>query len=161
MKETFIIRNEKDAEQLQYYVHDCLQDHSPLEVVVHAGAQNRSARQNRLIWLWNTEIGNRIGLTKDEVHIMLKRRFAIPIFTRDDPDYAAMVLAIKNVRKEGHEDWAEAAAKEIARLTSTTAFTTEEMAEYMRDIERYAAEEGIQLTFPEDLYNSIEEEATR
>lgn len=150
MKKTFIIKNEHDAEQLQFCIHTCLQDEelTPVEVVVHAGACSRSVQQNRLMWLWNTEIANHMGLTKDEVHELLKRKFAKPIFTKNNLDYANMVEAVRNVYKQGMLLEGEHLAKEIIRLTSTSDFTTDEMAEYLKDIEHFAASEGIALSIP-------------
>lgn len=147
MKETFIIRNKQDIPAFVAWAKENL-DQAPLEIVVHAGERSRSVQQNRLMWLWNSEMGNHLGLTKDEVHTMLKRKFAVPIFTRDNPDYTAMVVAVKVVRKIGMTTEAEDLAKEITRLTTTADFTTEEMAEYLKDVEHYAAEIGAELSFP-------------
>lgn len=147
MKETFIIRNEQDITPCVAWIKGNL-DQAPLEVIVHTGACSRSVQQNRLMWLWNTEIGNAQGLTKDEVHTFLKRTFAVPIFTRDNMDYAQMVEAVKVVKKRGMLLEGEYLAKEIIRLTTTSDFTVDEMAEYLKDIEHYAAGEGIALTIP-------------
>ena len=151
-KEVFIVRTEIDIEPCVAWLKEHL-PLSPLEVVASTETKSRSAQQNRLLWLWNTQIGNHLGLFKDEVHEMLKRRFAVPIFTRDDGDYAKMVIAVKAIRKHGMVDYAEALAKEISRLTSTTSFTVEQMSEYLLDIEHYAAEIGARLTFPDELYS--------
>lgn len=140
-RETFILRKEEDITPCVAWIKDYLKI-GPLEVVVSTETKNRSVQQNRLMWLWITEIGNHLGMLKDEVHIDLKRKYAVPIFTRDDPDYAG---------KEGMEDRAEAMARVIARLTSTTDFNVDQMSEYLNDIEHYAAGEGIGLTFPDDL----------
>ena len=125
-----------------------------LEVTASTQARGRSANQHRLLWLWNTELAAHMGLFKDEIHGMLKRKFAVPIFTRDDDDYAAMVHAVKGVRKSGMVDYAEALAKEISRLTSTCDFSTTQMSEFLHDVEMYAAEVGARLSFPEELYDS-------
>lgn len=147
MKETFILRNVEDITPLVAWIKGNL-DQTPIEVVAHAGACSRSVQQNRLMWKWNTEIGNAQGYTKDEIHTFLKRKFAVPIFTRDNRDYAQMVEAVKGVRKLNMLFEAECLAKEITRLTTTTDFTTDQMAEYLKDIEHYAAGEGIELSIP-------------
>lgn len=100
--------------------------------------------------------GGTLGLFKDEVHEMLKRKFAVTIFTRDDPAYAEMVSAVKAVRKSGMVAYAEALAREISRLTSTADFNVDQMDEYLADVEHYAAEIGAELTFPEDIYSHKE-----
>lgn len=147
IKETFIVRNEADIAPLVAWLKGNL-DQVPIEVVVHAGACSRSVQQNRLMWKWNSEIGNHMGLTKDETHELLKRKFAKPIFTRDNLDYANMVEAVRVVYKRGLLLEAEHLAKEIVRLTSTSDFTTDEFSEYLKDIEHFAATEGIALSIP-------------
>ena len=147
MKETFIIRNEQDITSFVAWAKENL-DQAPLEVMARTGEYGRSVHQNRLMWLWNTEIGNHMGLTKDEVHTILKRKFAVPIFTRDNLDYAQMVESVKAIRKRGMTTEAEYLAKEIARLTTTSDFTIDQMAEYLKDVEHYAAEIGAELSFP-------------
>ena len=152
-KETFTIRTAKDIVPCLAWIADHM-ELGALAVVVSTEANSRSVRQNRLYWLWVTEIASHQGLLKDEIHETLKRKFAVPIFTRDDASYAEMVTAVKAVRKEGMADYAEVMAKQISRLTSTTDFTVEAMSEYLKDIEHYAAAVGAELTFPEDLYGS-------
>lgn len=151
--ETFIIRKGADIDICAAWLRERLPNGS-MEVIATTETRSRSVQQNRLLWLWNTEISKHMGLFKDEVHEMLKRKFAVPIFTRDNPDYAEMVSAVKAIRKQGMTDYAEALAREISRLTSTTDFTVDQMSEYLLDIEHYAAEAGAELTFPEDLYAS-------
>lgn len=153
-KETFIIRNTDDITPCLAWIKELLTLHGSLEVVVSTETRSRSARQHRLMWLWCTQIANHLGLFKDEVHELLKRKFAVPIFTRDNADYAEMVVAVKAIRKQGMEGYAEALAREISKLTSTTDFSVDQMQEYLNDMEHYAAEIGANLTFPEDLYDN-------
>jgi hypothetical protein len=152
-KETFIIRNADEIAPCLAWIKELLTLHGALEVVVSTETRSRSARQHRLMWLWCTQIANHLGLFKDEVHELLKRKFAVPIFTRDDTNYAEMVVAVKAIRKQGMESYVEALARGISRLTSTTDFSVDQCQEYLTDIEHYAAEIGANLTFPEDLYN--------
>lgn len=153
-KETFIIREEDNLKPCLAWMKELLALHGSLEVVISTETRSRSARQHRLLWLWNTQIANHLGLTKDEVHELLKRKFAVPIFTRDNANYAEMVVAVKAIRKQGMEGYAEALAKEISRLTSTTDFSVDQCQEYLHDVEMYAAEIGAQITFPADLYDN-------
>ncbi len=81
---------------------------------------------------------------------MLKRRFAVPIFMRDDEGYAKTIILIQKAYKKETEDY-EVMAKKIIELTSTTAFKVPQMTEYLHDIEIFAAEKDVNLTFPEDL----------
>jgi len=154
-KETFIIKTADDIAPRLAWLKELLTLHGSLEIVISTETRSRSARQHRLLWLWNSEIANHLGLFKDEVHELLKRKFAVPIFTRDDANYAEMVVAVKAIRKQGMGDYAEALAREISRLTSTVDFSVGQMQEYLNDIEHYAAEIGANLTFPEDLCTNI------
>jgi len=153
LNETRIVQNEKDIAACVAWLTVHLSE-APLEVRMSTAKRSRSLQQHRLLWLWNTQIANHLGLLKDEVHEMLKRKFAVPIFTRDDEDYAAMVTAVKDVRRGGKVKEAEAMAKVIARLTSTTDFSMSQCSEYLLDVEHFAAEHGAPLTFPDDLVGS-------
>jgi hypothetical protein len=125
----------------------------PVHVVkIEEFSENKSAAQRRLQWLWNTEIGNYMGMGKEEVHDMLKEKFAVPILVRDDQGYAEMVEAVKQVRRAGMNKEADHLKKEIIRLTSTERFSVKQTTEYLSQVERYAAEIGATLTFPEDIY---------
>ncbi|MCK5606521.1 hypothetical protein KAR91_31755 [Candidatus Pacearchaeota archaeon] len=153
-KETFVIKTIEDTVSCTAWIKELFALHGSLEVIVSTETRTRSVLQNSLYWLWVTQISTHLGLLKDETHEMLKRRFAVSIFSRDNPDYLEMVVAVKAIRKQGMEGYAEALAREISRLTSTTDFSVDQMREYLTDIEHYAAEIGAQLSFPEDLYNS-------
>lgn len=122
------------------------------EVIIQEYSENRSAKQRRLQWLWNTEIGNHMGLSKDEVHYMMKEKFAVPIFIRDDEGYAEMVESVKAVRKAGMNKEADRIKRIIVENTSTEDFTVKQCTEYLKDMEHYASEIGATITFPEDLY---------
>jgi len=150
-KATYIIKNEGDIAPCVALIKERLKV-EPLEVVISTMTKQRSAQQHRLYWLWCTQIGNYMGLLKDEVHEILKRKFAVLIFTRDDKDYAEMIVAVMAVRDENKMLRYEAMAKQITKLTSTTKFTVPQMTEYLTDVEHYAAELGANLTFPDDLY---------
>ena len=151
--ETFIVRNPDDLAPCLAWLKERLPD-APLEVKVSTKTRSRSVQQNRLMWLWNTQIAEHLGLFKDEVHEMLKRKFAVPIFERDDAEYAEMVETVRQVWRSGMKDEAEGLMDKIARLTSTTDFCVDEMSEYLHNIEIFAAETGARLTFPDDLYSS-------
>jgi hypothetical protein len=122
------------------------------ELVVREHKADRSAAQNRLLWLWNTEVGNYLGMGKDEVHLMYKEKFAVPIFIRDSQSYAEMVEAVKQVRRQGMNQQADQLKKEIVRLTSTSDFNVKQMAEFLTEIERHGRSIGAPLTTPEDIY---------
>jgi hypothetical protein len=104
------------------------------------------------MWLWNTIIGAELGESKEDVHERNKRRFLVPIYERDDPEYAAMIEAVREVHRHGMKAQAETMAKKITVLTSTTKATVDQLTEFLNEIERDAASLGIMLPRPDDVY---------
>ena len=147
MKKTEIIRTEKDINRLIEIIKAV-----PLEPVhkvdIKEYKRNRSLEQNALYWEWLTTIGSVFGNSKAVEHERFKEMFLVPIFTRDNEDYAEMIQAIVNIRKNHMCNEATALMKEIIRLTSTTDANVKQMSEYMTDIDRWAAEMGIRLPVP-------------
>jgi len=148
-----IIEKEADRARALYLIEE-----APLlpvlVVTVDEYVENRSAAQRRLQWLWCTEIANYTGDTKEAVHDRYKERFAVPIFTRDDAGYAAMVEAVKNVRRAGMVQDADSLKRKILALTSTSDFSVKQNTEYLHEIEMEAARIGVAITFPEEIYNT-------
>lgn len=121
------------------------------EVIIREAKRDRSADQNALYWQWLTIIGSELGMTKDELHEQCKARHLVPIFTRDNEDYAAMVAAVQAVRSQGMVSEADALWSQVVRMTSTTDCNVRQMTEYLNEIKREAAGLGIRLPHPEDL----------
>lgn len=151
MKHTIIIRDTQTRDNASKIVSNVPVD-VPHEVAVRPHVKDRSAAQRRLQWLWNTEVGNHLGSSKDKTHYDFKEKFAVPMFTRDDKEYAQMVESIKAVRKTGQNKIADDLKKWIIEHTSTTKFNKTQMSEYLTDIENFALEIGAPITFPEDMY---------
>lgn len=97
----------------------------PLEIIVRLHAKDRSGSQNRLYWKWVTEIANAAGWHKDAVHEDLAKRF-LPLVEQAGPDGVRMVR------------------------TSTASLNVREFSDYLRSVEAFALEWGIELTFPAD-----------
>lgn len=150
---TFIIRSLGVIDNLAEYLKGLPLD--PLvEVVVKPHKLDRSLAANSLYWLWATVLAGEQGLTKEEIHEDLKKRLLLPIYERDNPDYAAMVQAVRRVHREGYRAESEALSREIIRLTSTTTATVEQFTEYLNEIEKDSANRGIFLPRPEDRYGA-------
>lgn len=130
------------------FIHDLPLDKG-WSITVEPFKKDRSVQQNALYWKWLTVIGGEIGMTKEEVHQDCKARFLVPIFTRDDPEYAEMFEAVRDVWRAGDKDGAMLLRKNIVRLTSTTHASVKQMSEMMEDIERDAISKGIYLPAPE------------
>lgn len=119
------------------------------EVVIRPGKRQRRPAQNRIYWKWCTEIGDHLGLGKEDCSEMLKEKYLLNIFVRDDEDYALMAGSILVLKKHDFNAWCFL-RKQVIRLTSTTACSVKQMSEYLTSIKRFAAKEEIEITIPED-----------
>lgn len=88
----------------------------------------RSQKQNSLYWEWITVIGNELGYTKDETHMLLRDKFL------------------------GYNELTTKKGEAIRELRSTTKLKVGEMKDYLEQIDKFVAEWGIMLPRPEDLY---------
>jgi hypothetical protein len=126
----------------------------PLDVIhsveIKEHKRNRSAEQNSLLWKWMTIIGAELGESKEAVHERYKNQFLVNIYERDDPEYSAMIQALRDVWRHGLHAEAAGLRKKIVALTSTTGATVKQMTEYLENIEHDAASLAIKLPFPED-----------
>lgn len=149
MKKTVIVRTEELRARVFHLISSIPLDVAH-EVIIKPFKESRSLRQNSLYWKWITIIAADLGDTKEDRHLDYKKRFLVPIFIRDDPDYAEMVEAVRNVWRSGMKDQARLLEKVIIKRTSTTDANTAQMAEYMRDIDMEASGLGIYLLRPDD-----------
>lgn len=120
------------------------------EVTVKERKKDRSTDQNALYWKWLTIIGMELGESKEEIHERMKSDYLVHIYERDDPEYSAMIHAIREVWRSGMKVEAAGLRKQIVKLTSTTTATVKQMTEYMTEVERFAASMAIRLPSPED-----------
>ena len=151
-KQTFVIRDSFIAANACRFV-----DNLPLEplheVIIRPHKKDRTVAQNSLMWLWFTHLAGERGETKDDIHLEYKKKYLVNIYERDDPDYAAMIEAVRNVYRKGMKEDAELLHDRIAHLTSTTTATVEQFTEYLDDIDRDAIKKQISLPRPEDRYD--------
>ena len=116
------------------------------EVVIREHKKDRSLEQNALYWKWLTIIGEELGYSKEEAHMVYKERYLVNIFSRDDIEYAAM---IGNIKLVGGAKGVSIMNK-IIDMTSTVDASVKQMTEYLNSIALHAQELGIHLPFPED-----------
>lgn len=152
-RKTFVIRNESVIEQLVAFLRSFNDAEDPYEVIVRPHKKERSLLQNSLYWKWLTVIGNEYGVSKDDVHEDLKRRFLVSIYERDDLQYCEMIMTLRKMYTQGYKEDSKKLHDQVVRLTSTTNATVKQFAEYLTEIERDAASNDIALPHPEDLYN--------
>lgn len=154
MNRTVIIKTDQTKQYTSELVN--LVPLDPLHCVkIYEYKEVRSIQQHRLLWLWNTEISNETGETKEEVHLRNKRDFLIRTYERDDTPsgYAKMIDDIRIVAKRSKSRAADMMSL-VAELTSTTTATVNQFTEMLNDIEKFHVQQGIYLSHPEDLYYS-------
>lgn len=115
------------------------------EIIIRPYKRNRSKEQNAFLWTILGVIAREIGTTKDELHETYKERFLVPIYERDDPEYAQMMETVRDVWRKGMKTEARTLRKKVIGLTSTTNATVAQMQEYLNEIESHANSLGIFL----------------
>ena len=95
-------------------------------IEIREDKDSRSTKQNSLYWDWLTVISE-TGHTKDELHIIFRDKFL---------GYNEVTTKTKTVKE----------------LRSTTSLKVGEMKDYLEQIDIFAAEYGLILPRPEDLY---------
>lgn len=126
MKKFQIIKRE-DIDRVVSYL-KVVNIEKPLEVSIKQYKPNRSAAQNRIFWKWIQIIADDLGYSKDELHSVLAVKF----------------LGVVEISCMGEN---------ITQPVSTTSLKVKEMADYLTQIEVFAASElGIVLPNNDDLY---------
>jgi len=85
---------------------------------------SRSTNQNNLYWEWISVIGNELGYTKDETHILLRDKFL------------------------GYNEVTTKKGEAIKELKSTASMNVKEFAEYMEQVDMFIVKYGIILPRP-------------
>lgn len=154
MESRFTIKNHCDINYVTNYLN---KNHSqaavegkPLVVTIKRQSTKRSLIQNALYWDWLTEVQNKTGQDKEDLHFEFKKKFLISILRRDDEGYAEMCHAITLLKQSESEQY-EAVANGVIRETSTTRLNTKQFTEYLGLIQAYASKElGVFLRSPDD-----------
>lgn len=124
---TFIIRGDVQKDAVRDLLLQIPTDGS-ITVEFKKTKKGRSVAQNALYWKWITTFGRELGYSKDEMHEVLTEKL-LP--TREITDLDGNELTVR---------------------TSTKSLKVEEFGNYLNDIDRLAAQQGILLPHPEDLY---------
>lgn len=122
----FIIKHDK-IKQNAIRAIESLKNDIVWEVEIKQYKRNRSASQNSLYWQWITLIGHEIGYDKDEMHTIFAEKYLPPVIVEYD-------------------------GRTIQAVRSTKGLKVKEFSEYLEAIDRFAAELGIMLPHPADLY---------
>ena len=145
MKSHKLIINSAEVKTRALYLIGNLDIEKPREVIIREHKADRSAAQNSTYWLFLTHIGDELGETKGDLHERYKGKFLVPIYERDDPEYAEMIAALRTLYRED-KTMAELLHKKIVKLTSTTKASVKQFCEYLTDIERDA--NGMNIFLP-------------
>lgn len=149
MKKTFSVTTEFARKTLIEAI-SVLDISQPHNVKIEPLKRNRTAAQNGLYFHWVGCIANHVGDDKESMHGQLKSMFLLPIFCRDDEDFAALyAMVIDAVRREAPN--ADKAIRSLKRETSITKANQDQMREYLDDISRMCAQQGIHLTVPDQF----------
>ena len=151
MKNKLIIRN-PDIKETAIRLIESMPLEPLHQVEIREYHKDRTLAQNSLMWYWITIIAGERGEIKDDIHCEYKKKYLVPIFERDDPEYAKMIQAVRDVQKAGMQTEARHLADQIVKLTSTTDADVKQFTEYLNDMEHGANKQGIPLPHPEDRY---------
>ena len=123
-----------------------------LNVIITDDDETRSHAQNKLYWVWLTQLQNKWGQDKDSLHIQLKRQFLARIYLRDGTD-KRLPIAVQNLQviKELAPHIYESQAEVVANGISTTIASTKQFTEYLNDIYTFSYAKGVLLEIPQDL----------
>lgn len=105
---------------------------------------DRSAQQNKLMWLWAGEVEQQTQQeTADEVQRRWKLDIGLPILCADSEEYRKFCrLTLKALTYPQR--------KEAMRFTPVTSeMTVRQMVQFLDTVQRECAEQGIKLTDPE------------
>jgi hypothetical protein len=157
VKKIVLIVNDEKSRRVARDRLEFLSDDNDMQVTFEDIKTDRSTAQNRLMWVWiadceNTECNEHSGKTKNEWHRYFKQNDLMPIFVRDDEDYAQLITAISNVSNINNSAF-DVMLDFIIDNTSTTKCSIKQFTEYLTEIERFCAEVGIMLRTDSHLYS--------
>jgi len=135
-------------DRLKFLFHD-----QPMQMTLEPLKTDRTAAQNRLMWAWltdceNTDYNEQEGHTQKEWHRYFKINDLMPIFMRDDEDYAELILTVSDVSGAAFDTMMDF----IIDNTSTTKCNAAQFTEYLTCIERFCGSNGIMLRTDAHLY---------
>ena len=136
-----LIEDERDRKRLVAYINH---QKVPFVCKVTSG-RIRSIEQNRLAWLWATEVALQCGdRYAPDVHAQWKLSFGLPILLVEDEDFA--------------RDWQASAAslsyekqlRLMRHFPVTRIMSSKQLSSFLDQIQQHYAELGFELTNPED-----------
>jgi hypothetical protein len=148
-KKLFILRSHAVVTELVTYILKL--EMEPLkEVRISDYTADRNLAQNAVMWMFFTDIAKHNGTDKRYEYNYYKDKFLVPIYERDDKQYAAMIQTLRNLYKDGHQQDAMFLKEQIVDLTSTSRANVKQFTEFLKDIEHDAGSKQIPMRHPDD-----------
>lgn len=121
-----------------------------MKVTVEEYSTDRTLSQNAVMWMFFTDIAKHNGTDKRYEYNYYKDKFLVPIYERDDKQYAAMIQTLRNLYKDGYQQDACFLKDRIVDLTSTSKANVKQFTEFLKDIEHDAGSKQIPMRHPDD-----------
>lgn len=168
-KAVFPIQSHADITKAINYMHtnytQAINEGKPLRVVIDQKAEQRSVAQNRLFYMWMSELQRKTGQSEDSLKFFFKKKFLAKIYVRDIQDMAEKYESIRYLKSvldrmdDGDPEKAKGMAHYenivtmfILRYVSTTLANVKQFTEFLNNIHDYATVRlNIYLTIPDDL----------
>jgi hypothetical protein len=117
----------------------------PVRVVIGPDSEKRRDKQNRLSHGWYPVMGAGYHLDRHEMKAFCKLNFGVPIM-REDADFNAFcTVGLDHLTYDQKLD-------AMLFIPVTSLMKVKQMAEYLTTMDREAANRGVVLPQPEDLY---------
>ena len=135
------IANEFSREQAMLYIS---QQKLPFSVTV-TDASKRSVEQNKLLWLWMSEIAAQTGHTADEVRAYCKLCIGVPLLREQNERFRELYDRIlKPLSKQDNL----ALMSEPMALPVTSMMSVKQFSEYLERVFEHYKSKGFELTEP-------------
>lgn len=145
---TFTIIGQTQRNACFNYIDSLHADNGDISVTVQMADESRRSQQNRLMWLWNGQIGQQMGVSPDYAHGLCKLDVLLPMALADESLHkrASFVHEVlSHVIKRSHKI---AVAYDMLRSKD---LSVKQFAAYLTAADRHFAAQGIVLVSPEDL----------
>jgi hypothetical protein len=142
------VENNGPLQSATEYALKLLQECGDVDIAISEHSETRRQSQNRLMWLWNGQIGQASGVSADYAHGMCKLDVLLPLALSGESTHkrASFVRDVVNqVIKREHKI---AVAYDMMR---TSDLTVKQFAHYLNSVDRHYARQGLALMSPDDL----------
>jgi len=145
MNQVYKLDRPQDITQVGTYLRG-LDYEKPWQVEIKPYKKDRTNAQNRLLYLWLSQIEAQNKHGEQNNRNFCKFTYGCPILARDNESFAEFYGSLM----ENYEY--EQCIKSMEFIAVTSLMNTKQFTEYLNQIEQYANEQGYRLTRPDDLY---------